>query len=118
MAIVSFTIDPIKTWKDKAHVITWASLANGDTGSALEMAGSADRSVQVVGTFGSGGNLRLQGSNDGTNWNTLTDPQGNDINITSTKIEQVTEVVRYMRPNVTGGDVTTNLTITILVRRS
>lgn len=118
MAVINYTVDPLKTWKDKAHVISWANLADGDTGQALEMAGSADRSVQVVGTFGSGGNLRLQGSNDGNNWNTLTDPQGNDINITSSKIEQITEVVRYMRPNVTGGDVTTNLTITILVRRS
>lgn len=117
MSVIAFTVDPIKTWKDKAHVITWASLANGDTGSALEMPGSPDRSVQVTGTFGSGGNLRIQGSNDGSNWNTLTDPQGNDINLTASKIEKIMEVVRYMRPNVTAGDGTTNLTVSILIRR-
>lgn len=117
MAVVTYTVDAIKTWKDKAHVITWANLAENDTGSQLEMTGSADRSVQVTGTFGSGGNLRIQGSNDGSNWNTLTDPQGNDINITSSKIEQITEVTRFIRPNVTAGDGTTSLTISILVRR-
>lgn len=117
MAVIAYTVEAIKTWKDKAHVITWANMANSDTGSALEMVGSADRSIQVTGTFGSGGNLRIQGSNDGTNWNTLTDPQGNDINLTTSKIEQIMEVVRYMRPNVTAGDGTTNLTVSILVRR-
>lgn len=117
MAVIAYTVEAIKTWKDKAHVITWANMANSDTGAALEMVGSADRSIQVTGTFGSGGNLRIQGSNDGTNWNTLTDPQGNDINLTTSKIEQIMEVVRYMRPNVTAGDGTTNLTVSILVRR-
>lgn len=117
MATVPYIVSPLSTWKDKAHVISWVHMANGDTGQALEMPGSADRSVQVVGTFGSGGNLRLQGSNDGTNWNTLTDPQGNDVNITSSKIEQVMEVVRYMRPYVSAGDGTTSLTVLILVRR-
>ena len=64
MAVVSYAVSPLLTWKDKAHVISWPSMANGDVGQALEMPGSADRSVQVVGTFGSGGNLRVQGSND------------------------------------------------------
>lgn len=117
MAVVAYTVEALKTWKDRAHVITWSSLANGDVGSALEMPGSPDRSIQVVGTFGSGGNLRIQGSNDGSNWSTLTDPQGNDINLTASKIEQIMEVVRYMRPNVTAGDGTTNLTVSILIRR-
>ena len=115
MAVIDYTVETLKTWKDKASVITWSGLANGDSGQALEMPGWADRSVQVFGTFG-GGNLRLQGSNDGSNWAVLTDPQGNDINITAAKIEQVMECVRYMRPLVTSGS-GVNLTISILVRR-
>jgi len=116
MAVVPYSVTPILTWKDKAHVITWTGLTESDSGSPLEMPGSADRSVQITGSFGSGGSLRIQGSNDGTNWNTLTDPQGNDINITASKIEQVMEVVRYMRPIVTAGS-SVNLTVSILVRR-
>lgn len=116
MATINYSVTPLATWKDKAHVITWANLTSGDDGQMLEMPGSADRSVQVVGSFGSGGNLRLEGSNDGLNWNVLTDPQGNDINITTSKIEQVMEVVRYMRPRVTAGT-SVSLTVSILVRR-
>lgn len=116
MAVIDYSVETLKTWKDKASVVTWAGLSNGDTGQPLEMPGWADRSVQVFGTFGSGGNLRLQGSNDGTNWAVLTDPQGNDINITAAKIEQVMEVVRYMRPLVTAGT-GVSLTVSILVRR-
>lgn len=117
MAVVAYTVTPILTWKDRAVVITWSGLANGDTGAPLEMPGWADRSVQVTGNFGTGGNLRIQGSNDGTNWNTLTDPQGNDINITASKIEQVMEVVRYMRPIITAGS-GVSLNVSILVRRN
>lgn len=116
MATIPYVASPLTTWKDKAHVITWANLSSGDDGVPLEMPGSADRSVQVTGNFGSGGNLRVEGSNDGSNWNTLTDPQGNDINITASKIEQVMEVVRYMRPRVTAGT-SVSLTVSILVRR-
>lgn len=116
MAVIDYTVTTLGTWKDKASVITWSGLTSGDTGQPLEMPGWADRSVQVTGSFGTSGNLRLQGSNDGSNWNTLTDPQGNDINITASKIEQVMEVVRYMRPIVTAGT-SVNLTVSILVRR-
>ena len=113
---IPYSVTTLTAWKDKAHVITWASLANGESGQALEMTGAADRSVQVTGTFGSGGNLRVQGSNDGVNWNTLTDPQGNDINITVSKIEQIMEITRYIRPSVTAGS-GVSLTASILVRR-
>ncbi len=117
MATRSYTVAPISTWKDKAHVITWAGLLNSDVGNPLEMPGSADRSVQVSGTFGTGGNLRIQGSNDGSNWNVLTDPNGEDLDIVESDIAQIMESVRYIRPNVTAGDGTTDLTVSILVRR-
>lgn len=117
MAVVDYEIETLKTHKEKTVIYTWV-LANGDTGNPIEMPSFADRSIQVVGTFGAGGNLRIQGSNDGTNYATLTDPQGNDLNITAAKIEQVTEVVRWIRPNVTAGDGTTNLTVILLVRRN
>jgi hypothetical protein len=88
-----------------------------DVGLPIEMPGSADRSVQISGTLGAGGSLRIEGSNDGTNYATLTDPQGNALDLTSLKIETVMEITRYIRPRVTAGDGTTSLTCTILVRR-
>lgn len=118
MATITATYTRISTADDKAHVITWTPLANGDSGSPLEMAGAADRSAQITGTFGTGGTIVLEGSNDGTNYVTLTDPQGNAISKTAAGIEQIEEITRYVRPRVTGGDGTTALTVTMLARRS
>ena len=46
----------------------------------------------------------------------LTDPQGNDLDITTGKIEAITELVRYIRPRIVGGDGTTSLTITMIFK--
>lgn len=98
-----------------AKVKTWGGLTNGQTGEAIEENLWADRSIQVTGVFGAGGSLTVQGSNDGTNWSTLTDPQGNDLIFTTSKIETVIEICRYIRPVVTG-DGSTNLTATLFMR--
>jgi hypothetical protein len=117
MAVIAEAITPIRTWGDRAHIISWTPLANGDSGSPIEMPGSADRSIQISGTFGAGGTIVFEGSNDGTNYVTLTDPQGNAISKTAASIEAVTELTRYVRPRVTAGDGTTALTATLIVRR-
>jgi hypothetical protein len=118
MAVINYTLTKIETFGDHSHVVTWTPLANGDTGTPLEMSGSVDRSVQVSGTFGAGGSVSIEGSNNSTNFIVLTDPQGNAITKTTASIEQVTEISRLIRPNVTAGDGTTALTVTLLVRGS
>jgi hypothetical protein len=115
MSTIAKLISPIITFKDSAHVVSWNHLAAGDDGTPLEMPGSSDRSAQVTGTFGAGGTVVIEGSNDGVNYATLTDPQGNLISITSAKIEAIMELVRYIRPRVTVGDGTTDLSVAILV---
>lgn len=95
----------------------WA-LANSETGDSIEFVGAPDRSVQVSGTFGAGGTVVIEGSLDGTNYYTLTDPQGNALSVTAAKIEAITELVTRIRPRVTAGDGTTALAITILTRSS
>jgi hypothetical protein len=100
---------------DRTLVRQWA-VANGDDGEAMALPNHADRSVQVSGTFGSGGSVTIEGSLDGTTWAILTDPQGNNLAITSAKIETIMEATLYIRPRVTDGDETTALTITILCR--
>lgn len=107
----------LESQADTCHVYTYAGMANGDDGKPLEQAENADRSVQVDGTFGLAGNLAIEGSNDGITYYVLTDPQGNSLNFTSGKIEAVTEATRFIRPRVTSGDGTTNLTVNMLVRR-
>lgn len=97
-------------------VATWENLQNGDDGQPIELANFADRSVQVVGTFGSGGKVRIEGSLNGNDYAPLTDPQGNDLDLTAAKIEAVSEVVRWIRPRVIAGDGTTSLTVTMLLK--
>lgn len=97
-------------------VATWPAMTNGDVGEAIELANFADRSVQVVGDFGAGGNVRIEGSLNGTHYAPLTDPQGNNLDINAEKIEAITELVRYIRPRVTAGDGSTNLTVTMLLK--
>jgi hypothetical protein len=109
------TIARIPYHGEKAHVISWSGLLNGDDGDPIEMPSSSDRSIQVLGTFGVGGTILWEGSNDGTNYVTLADPQGNALSKTAAAIEQVLEITRYMRPRVSAGDGTTDLTAHLLV---
>jgi hypothetical protein len=113
------TISPVVTFGDRAHVISWAGLTQAtlDDGDPVEMPGSADRSAQVIGVLGVGGSVQIQGSNDGVNWAALTDPQGNNLDMASLKIEAISELTRFVRPKVTAGDGTTNLTVLLLVKR-
>lgn len=79
----------------------------------------ADRNVQVFGTFGAAGNLRVEGSNDdGTTYAVLSDPQGNALNIGAAKVEAITENTLLTRPFVSAGDGTTDLDVSIVCRRS
>ena len=100
-------------------VAQWTGLLNTDDGAPAELADYPDRSIQVQGTPGATPNLRIEGSNDGTNYVALTDPQGNALNVTTSGvIEQVQEITRYIRPRVTGGDGTTNWTVTFFGKRA
>lgn len=105
------------TGNSRAFVSVWEGLTLADgTGVSVGFSQYADKSVQVVGTFGAGGTLVIEGSNDGTNWSVLTDPQGNPLILTATKIELVAEATAYVRPRVTGGDGATNVSVYLLVK--
>jgi hypothetical protein len=103
-----------------AITITWASLTNGgpDSGQPVQRPAMVDRSVQVTGTFGAGGTVVFEGSNDGLNYYTLSNPQNVAISVTTAGITQVTEATAWMRPRITGGDGTTSLTVTVCARRT
>lgn len=129
MAIRSATVShPITiggTTRD-VMLVTWTGLtkATDDAGEAVSIPALVNRSVQVLGTLGTGGSVRLEGSNkavpdtaSATDWAPLTDPQGNDLNMTALKIEGVTEPVLWIRPRITAGDGNTNMTVYLLARR-
>lgn len=102
----------------RAWGLSWPNLANGDIGIGRDVIDFADRSVQVEGNFGVGGNLALEGTNDGTNWRVLHDPLGVALNISAPGIIQVSETVAQMRPRVTAGDGSTLLSVSLFARRT
>lgn len=99
-------------------VCTWV-LTNTDADGAPigpNHAEYADRSVQVLGTFG-GANVVLQGSNDGgATWFALDDPQGTDMSFGAAGGKAVSEATERMRPLLTGGSAS-SITVTLYCRR-
>lgn len=113
MATVSHT----QTFLAKGAVLaTWAELANGDDGTDFANVLLSRKTVQVVGTFGEGGTVVLQGSNDGTNYVTLTDADGGDISFDAAGMVDIRENPRFVRPDVTAGDGTTELTVLLVAK--
>lgn len=94
----------------------WPAMANGDTGAPVPYSKFADRSVQVSGTFGVGGAVTIEGTNDGTNWATLTDLRGTPLVITAASIVMVAEITLQIRARVTAGDGTTSLDVVLMAK--
>ena len=102
MAVIPRAGVEVPTLYGKSSIVTWSPLATGDTGEPLQGVGLSDRSVQFTGTFG-GATVVLEGSNDGNNWVTLTDPAGVALSFTAAGLKQILQITRYMRPNVSDG---------------
>ena len=122
MATIDFTyLDDTGAQDGSVGMYTWTPLTTTNTdGRPVFSTQFADRCVQVTGTFGAGGSVTVQGSNDGTNWSTLNTAQGAAVAITAlaSGLKQIVEVPRYMRPLVTAGDGTTSVSVTMLIRRT
>lgn len=107
-------------------IVTWTGLLNGDDGAPFVMPFKTEKSVQVLGTFGAGGSVTLEGTNQQTyttvpgvvgslTYAALNDPQGNALAIGAAKIEEIQEHVNAIRPRVTAGDGATDLTVVLIV---
>lgn len=115
MATITATVNKLTDGGTKdVYLATWTAMGNADTGTSVAMSGASDRSVQIEGTFGSATAV-VQGSNDGTNWQPLTDPQGNAISKTAASIEQIAELTRFVRVSTSGGT-GTNLNVNLLLK--
>lgn len=98
------------------HRKFWETMGNADVGSPLDCADLPDKTVQITGTHG-GATTTIKGSNDGVNYQTLTDPQGNALSFTTglPAMETIQENPRFIRPETTGG-ATTDIDVTIISR--
>jgi hypothetical protein len=118
MATKDKTVIKIDSYRESMRIVTWVNLQGSDDGDPVELGCSSDKTIQFEGTFGDGGIIIMEGSNDGSNWRVLTDPQGNNISKTTPGIETIVELTRYIRPRVPAGDGTTNLTACLLLKAS
>lgn len=99
--------------------VVWTGLtqAGSDTGTGALIRG-ADRCVQLSGTLGTGGEVPIEGSNDGTNYGALHDLAGNAIVLDALgKVVQIAECTTHVRCGTTDGDGSTDLTVTLISRR-
>lgn len=100
---------------DGTGYVLWEALGNGDNGKPVAVGRFTDKTVQVVGTFGDGGDVDMKGDNStatfGATYGALHDPQGNAISIGDTDPLLISESPRYIAPDVAAGDGTTDLDV-------
>ena len=115
--MATVTPTPTRIREGESMLYAWV-LTQADTeGASIDAHEYGDRTVQISGTF-DGATVVLQGSNDGTNWFSLTDPQGNAISKTTAAMETVMEVPLYTRANSSGGGASQSVTISLFCRRT
>lgn len=103
----------------RVHRFTWTGLLNGDDGELISIPGAADMTVQVFGAFGTGGTIILQGSceeDPPSNYFQMRDQGDNLISFVAADGESVGPIAAFIRPLVTDGDGTTDLTMILLAR--
>jgi len=99
-------------------IVTWSPVALGDVCYPFVVATYAEKSVQVTGTFGGGGSVNIEGSNDPGGsplYNLLEDPWDHDLVIAASVLERIVENPYMIRPRITAGDGTTSLSIRLTI---
>lgn len=97
---------------NRTFMFLWEALTTTNTvGDWLETATLSDMTVQAVGSFTGTPTLTMQGSNDGTTAVTLTDPAAAAVTFTAAGGAQILENYRYVRPSLSGGDVSTDIDV-------
>ena len=100
---------------------TWTPLTitNAD-GAPIAYAsnGMGGVTFEVTGTWGAGGALVIEGSNDGTNYFTLNDQANAALTLSANALKTVRDQPLYIRPRVTAGDGTTSLTVVAALQKT
>lgn len=102
---------PLQT-ENKGNVqhVKWEALTTNDYGQPWELPNHSDKTLSILGNFGSGATVTMQGSNvwkpvltDDNDWHTLTDTTETDIAATAKLGSQILQNYRWIRPKVTSG---------------
>ncbi len=101
-----------------SKLVAWTGGVTADgAGPAVQFPEWADNCVQIIGTIG-GATIVVEGSNDGTNWNTLNAASGGALSFTALTdaMKQIIERPLYIRPKITGG-AATGIGVYLVMRR-
>lgn len=118
MATVTPTSASVSAGDGSAVLYSWSlTTANAD-GAPISGVEWADRTWQAAGTWGAA-TLTLQGSNDGTNWFTLTNAAGGTaVTMTANAGAATIELPLWVRPNLTTPGTAAAVAVTMLMRRA
>lgn len=105
------------------RVIKW-TLANGDVGVGYEAPQYGSKAVQVSGTPGAGGALKIEGTlappGQTAVYGTVNKPAGTPLtfaaaDVTANALFEILEDCYIVRPSVTAGDGTTSIIVRLLI---
>jgi hypothetical protein len=90
--------------------VEWDALGSTDTAEVVEYSDWPDKTIHATGTWG-GATMTVEGSNDNSDWVTLTNIHGTSLSVTDDCCHAIAENTRYLRLSTTGGDTTTAVTV-------
>jgi len=116
--MATFSIKQIGNQDGSVLLAEWLNITEADTTlPEIQYPEYGDRSVHIWGTFG-GGTLSMVGRNSLSGSQiVLVDPQGNAINATSEKLEQLLELTQFVAPKIAGAT-GASLNVAMVLRRS
>ncbi len=113
MATIDFITQRLR---DNVVKVTWSPLTEADDGAPYPTAYLADKTVQSLGTFGAGGMVEWEGTNNGSaNFVQLRDFRGKFISHMSDELSLVAENPQTIRPNVAAGSGVSVTAIAVIV---
>jgi len=118
------TVAPVITMQvggsdGNAALITWPMVTANVEGIGVEFVQFTDLCWQAFATNQGGATVTIQGSNDGTNWFSLTNASGGAaMTFAADGGKQSVERPRYVRPYMTTPGVAAVIAITLLARRN
>ena len=119
MATIKATQDRTVSFDESCIVIRWDGLAtSGDVGDAQSLAAWSDKTFIVTGTFTGTPTVVIEGSNDGTNWVTLSNRQGTAMSFTSAAMNTSQDKPVFIRPRLTAGSGGAAISVQVACHRS
>jgi hypothetical protein len=100
MTEVAFKDDGEK--QQEVRTIRWVGLVGGDTGASIDVSHYPDKTIQVIGSTFDGA-VTILGSNDGTNYEILTNQLDLPLSFTAKGIKLVLENTKWIKPAVAAG---------------